>query len=693
MTAKEEEPSNVPGHSNPSLSPFRPGIGPWLRPAATIVARVALALLLVGPGAARAEDSLALLEQQAFAEAVGSVAPSVVRLETVGGAETVQGVLVGDGPTTGLIVGPEGYIISSAFNFARRPAGILAVLPGGQRVAAHLVATDHSRSLVLLKIDAPQPLPVPVAAPLAEVLPGRWAIAVGRTFDPAQPNVSIGIVSAVDRVWGKAIQTDAKVSPANYGGPLVDVQGRVMGVLVPLSPQASGITAGVDWYDSGIGFAVPLAHIERILPRLRDGQDLHAGLLGVSIRGQDLYSPAALAAVRVGSPAAKAGLRAGDEIISLEGRPAPHQAALKTELGRRYAGDRVRVGIRREGKEQEFEVELVAKLDPYDQPFLGILPEPVAGGDKPKAEGVEVRWVFPASPAAAAGITAGDRIVRINERPIGDRAALSEALEALPVGEAVRVGIARADQTLELAATLGRLPTEIPAELPPPPSLPAAEGPDAEGAKRRPPTGVIEPKLAEFENKLTAYVPADYDPRREYGLVIWLHAAGNREAAAWIDRWKPLCARHGLILLAPAAKDAQRWDPSETAMLRRAAVQMIGQYNVDRRRVVAVGQEAGGAMAWLLAFSARGLVRGVAAIEAPIPLSVSLPETEPSAPLSIYAAWPEQTRFLQRIAKGVAELRDLKFPVTTRSLGDEPRALSDEELAELARWIDALDRI
>ena len=73
-----------------------------------------------------------------------------------------------------------------------------------------------------------------------------------------KPNISVGIVSAVNRIWGKAIQTDAKISPTNYGGPLVDIAGRVLGVLVPLSPMATDELAGVEWYDSGIGFAVPL---------------------------------------------------------------------------------------------------------------------------------------------------------------------------------------------------------------------------------------------------------------------------------------------------------------------------------------------------------------------------------------------------------------------------------------------------
>ena len=88
---------------------------------------------------------------------------------------------------------------------------------------------------------------------------GQWTIAVGRTFNQKEPNISVGVLSATNRIWSTAIQTDAKISPANYGGPLIDSRGRVLGVLVPLSPQKQGgEIAGAEWYDSGIGFAVPL---------------------------------------------------------------------------------------------------------------------------------------------------------------------------------------------------------------------------------------------------------------------------------------------------------------------------------------------------------------------------------------------------------------------------------------------------
>src|SRR6185369_7287390 len=102
---------------------------------------------------------------------------------------------------------------------------------------ARLIARDEARKLVLLKIETPKKLPIPVAAPESEAIVGHWTVAVGRTFDAVSPNISVGILSAVHRIWGRALQTDAKISASNYGGPLVDLQGRVLGVLVPLSPD------------------------------------------------------------------------------------------------------------------------------------------------------------------------------------------------------------------------------------------------------------------------------------------------------------------------------------------------------------------------------------------------------------------------------------------------------------------------
>ena len=272
----------------------------------------ATALLFAAAAPLVAADDVSQREEQAIKAAVERVAPSVVRIETFGGLERIGSLLIGTGPTTGLIVSADGYIASSAFNFVQKPSQILVHLPDGTRLPATLVATDHSRMIVLLKVKLPagKELPVPVAAPQDAIAVGQWSLAVGRTYESAKPSVSVGIISAINRIWGKAMQTDAKISPNNYGGPLVDIEGRVMGVLVPLSPMASDELAGVEWYDSGIGFAVPLEGINKMLPRLEKGEDLYGGLLGISMKGMNIYDDEAeLAAVQPNSPAYQAGLK------------------------------------------------------------------------------------------------------------------------------------------------------------------------------------------------------------------------------------------------------------------------------------------------------------------------------------------------------------------------------------------------
>ena len=259
-------------------------VGLRSRRRAPLLLSAALALLVCCGRNLSAAEEIEQLEQTALAAAVDRVAASVVRIDTVGGRERVGETVVGAGPTTGLVVSEDGFIVSSAFHFAQKPTSILVTLADGTRTPARLVAADRSRQLVLLKVDIAERLSVPVAAPLGEVRVGGWAIAVGRTYEGTRPNVSIGIVSAVGRIWGKAVQTDAKISPVNYGGPLVDIAGRVIGVLVPMSPDDSGEAAGVDWYDSGIGFAVPLEHVLSVLPRLRAGETLEPGLLGVTFK-------------------------------------------------------------------------------------------------------------------------------------------------------------------------------------------------------------------------------------------------------------------------------------------------------------------------------------------------------------------------------------------------------------------------
>ncbi len=371
-----------------------------------------LFLLLAGPANVLAQDSpdLGVLEERALKQAAAVSSGSVVRIETVGGLETVGGTLSSTGPTTGVIVSPDGEIITSSFNFAAKPASILVTLADGRRFAAEVVASDKVKMLTLIKIKATNLTPA-VAAPRDSFRVGQWAVALGRTYNSPTPSVSVGIVSALGRIWGKAIQTDAKVSPVNYGGPLVDIQGRVLGVLVPLSPDGNSEAAGVEWYDAGIGFAIPLADVYAVLDRLREGRDLRQGLMGITFNTKDLYGAApAIDRVRYDSPAQKAGLKSGDVITQVNGEPVTRVAQVRHAIGNSYEGEKVAVVVQRGDDSQTAEVILAGELKPYESAFLGILPQRQLAGEDPPTTGVGIRYVYPDSPAEKIGLQVGDRI-------------------------------------------------------------------------------------------------------------------------------------------------------------------------------------------------------------------------------------------------------------------------------------------
>lgn len=640
----------------------------------------AVAVVSIAGGAAPPAD-LALREQAAFRAAAAAVAPSVVSIETVGGLDTVGEVLVGTGPSSGVIVSDDGYIVSSTFNFAHRPASIIVVLPDGTRHPARLVARDESRKLALLKIDVSAKLPVPIAVPESEVTVGQWSVAVGRTFEPTQTNISVGIVSAVHRIWGRALQTDAKISPANYGGALVDLRGRVLGVLVPLSPDHREDASGVEWYDSGIGFAVTLEHINSILPRLKAGETLKAGILGVHFKGTNVYADSPLVLkCRAGSPAYDVGIRNGDLFTAVAGRPVEYQSQVMEQLQSRYAGDVVAITVSRDGETKHFDVPLVDALVPYSRPFFGLLAErTVAPGD-----GAKIIYVYKDSPAAKAGLQPDDVVVKFQNAAVRDRDELRTLAADVDPGETAKLEFLRDGRPQTVELTAADETDAIPADLP----LPTP--PDDAATKQAAAAKPLKIKVAEFPNEAELFVPPRYDDGVPHGVVVVLHPQGGFADRTMIDRWRDRCRTANLLLLVPKSA-AEQWAPSDLSFIKKAIDRTAESYRVDPARVVAIGYEEGGMVAVRAASSLRERIRGVAGVNF-VPSGFKA-ENEPQFPTSFFVAQARDFGQAARAKAAIEQLRDLRFPVVERALPKDADDWTDAASTELLRWVEALDRI
>jgi len=348
-----------------------------------------------GAGEGSAADAY-LLAPKAFRAAVGRVLPSVVRIETYGGvfdpaklaptptrpgsrgrgrpggrSRRIRAVgRPGEGPTTGLVIASDGYIVTSTFEFADAPPIITVALADGTRHVARLLGHDETRKLCVLKIDV-EGLPVPATVGPDDLRVGQWAVSVGVGYGAEDPAISAGIVSATGRVFGRAVQTDANLSPANYGGPLVDIDGRVIGMCVPLSPRGGGALGGVQWYDSGIGFAVPLAGLEDVLEQMKRGEMIRAGRIGVQVAPGGKEGGVGVREIVPDSGAADAGLQKDDVILAFDGQTVRDVTHLRQLVGRHVAGDTVTLTVRRGEEELEIRVTLSAGEDqmPAPRPF------------------------------------------------------------------------------------------------------------------------------------------------------------------------------------------------------------------------------------------------------------------------------------------------------------------------------------
>lgn len=351
---------------------------------------MAMSMLLCLPVTAREDPP-----SNVFFDIVRSSAPWIVRIETVGGSPPQDELpdddessenpeaprppqrspfrdtpgssfRVADGPTTGVIYSPDGHIVTSSFNFVREPEVVSVVLDDGRRFAARLVARDHVRKVALLKIDA-NDLPTPTWAPSLSLRVGQSAVAIGRGMGGNEPSASVGIISALNRVQRLCVQTDARLSPANYGGPLLDIHGRVIGLNVPMA-QRPGELAGIEMYDAGVGFAITSDQLAPIVEQLRSGVSVYRGWLGIQV---DPHRADAVIIDRLAdpSPMRQAGARRGDQIIAIERQPVLHYGQFVQRLALLPAGRKISVALLRDGKLLDVDVTLAQATD------LGPLPE------------------------------------------------------------------------------------------------------------------------------------------------------------------------------------------------------------------------------------------------------------------------------------------------------------------------------
>ena len=315
------------------------------------------------------------LTSKAFRQANKSILPSLVTIESFGGVGAVQGRIggirkQGEGNTTGILVSKDGYILTSTFNFIQQPPVITVITSDGRRRLAKVMGRDDTRKLCLLKIEGVSELPVPEIVDLKDITVGQWVVSLGVGYGDLSPAVSMGIISAKNRIGGRAIQTDANISPANYGGALVDIEGRLLGICVPMNPQSQAIAAGVEWYDSGIGFAVPMSGLEELIERLKKGERVRPAFLGIEAVANPTGDGLLIKKVLEYTVADEHELKADDLVMELNGKPTNDMLTLRQILNKFEAGLEVEMTVKRKGekKPDTFKLTLGVPPKPKDEP-------------------------------------------------------------------------------------------------------------------------------------------------------------------------------------------------------------------------------------------------------------------------------------------------------------------------------------
>jgi S1-C subfamily serine protease len=312
------------------------------------------------PAPAAATPAPAASAQPSVADIYRRVSPAVVfvqsnsgrgRLPFPGGGQAASG--------SGFVVDTAGHIVTNEHVVAGGNRFRVRFGADGRPLKATLVGKDASSDLAVLKVALPDGVKPLALGDLSEVVPGEQAIAIGSPFG-LRETVTTGIISALGRTIhapdgfpiADAIQTDAAINPGNSGGPLLDRQGRVIGVTSQIRTEN-----GNDG-NTGVGFAVPVSAIKAVVPQLVQGKAIARAFLGVSTTATNDQSGATVASVVTGGPAARAGIRRDDRIVAVDGRAVASPDDLTAQIARRRPGDRARVTVLRGGERRTLTVTL-----------------------------------------------------------------------------------------------------------------------------------------------------------------------------------------------------------------------------------------------------------------------------------------------------------------------------------------------